>query len=82
MSSAEVIFRYPLVGRVVIRQPQRKPWEDTTIIIEELVSRSTIILMMDYLNKNIISIPTRVLRGGLRYTTVFDSRFTYLYFVK
>ncbi|KAJ8709474.1 hypothetical protein PYW08_009478 [Mythimna loreyi] len=37
MFSAQVVFRYPLVGRVVFRQPQDKPWEDTTIIIESMV---------------------------------------------
>ncbi|CAH0597827.1 unnamed protein product [Chrysodeixis includens] len=37
MSSAQVVFRYPLVGRVVFRQPQDRPWEDTTIIVESLV---------------------------------------------
>lgn len=38
MSSALVIFRYPVVGRVVFRQPQDRPWEDTTIIIESMVT--------------------------------------------
>ncbi|PZC73227.1 hypothetical protein B5X24_HaOG209907 [Helicoverpa armigera] len=37
MSSAQVIFRYPLVGRIIFRQPQDRPWEDTTIIVEGLV---------------------------------------------
>ncbi|KPJ12105.1 hypothetical protein RR48_02994 [Papilio machaon] len=37
MTSAQVIFRYPLVGRVIFRQPQDRPWEDTTIIIEDMV---------------------------------------------
>ncbi|XP_052752768.1 uncharacterized protein LOC113514487 isoform X1 [Galleria mellonella] len=37
LSSAEVIFRYPIVGRVVFRQPLGRPWEDTTIIIESMV---------------------------------------------
>lgn len=37
MSSAEVIFRYPVVGRVIFRQPLGRPWEDTTIIVEGLV---------------------------------------------
>ncbi|XP_068625420.1 uncharacterized protein Rsod isoform X1 [Battus philenor] len=37
MTSAQVIFRYPLVGRVIFRQPLDKPWEDTTIIIENMV---------------------------------------------
>ncbi|KOB69158.1 Superoxide dismutase (Cu-Zn), partial [Operophtera brumata] len=37
MSSALVIFRYPVVGRVIFRQPQDRPWEDTTVIIESMV---------------------------------------------
>ncbi|CAH0720985.1 unnamed protein product, partial [Brenthis ino] len=37
MSSAQAIFRYPLVGRVIFRQPLERPWEDTTIIIESMV---------------------------------------------
>ncbi|GBP28787.1 hypothetical protein EVAR_19831_1 [Eumeta japonica] len=37
MSSAQVIFRYPLVGRVVLRQPVDRPWEDTIVIIESMI---------------------------------------------
>ncbi|CAG4945254.1 unnamed protein product [Parnassius apollo] len=37
MTSAQVIFRYPIVGRVVFRQPLDRPWDDTTIIIESMV---------------------------------------------
>ncbi|XP_028170007.1 uncharacterized protein LOC114359719 isoform X1 [Ostrinia furnacalis] len=37
MSSAQVVFRYPIVGRVVFRQPLGRPWEDTTIIIESMI---------------------------------------------
>ncbi|XP_049880527.1 uncharacterized protein LOC126376997 isoform X2 [Pectinophora gossypiella] len=37
MTSAQVIFRYPIVGRVVFTQPLERPWEDTTIIIESMV---------------------------------------------
>ncbi|CAG9134499.1 unnamed protein product [Plutella xylostella] len=37
LASAEVIFRYPLVGRIVFRQPAEQPWEDTTIIVESLI---------------------------------------------
>ncbi|XP_063389539.1 uncharacterized protein LOC134675251 [Cydia fagiglandana] len=37
MTTAEAVFRYPLVGRVLFRQPQERPWEDTTIIIESLI---------------------------------------------
>ncbi|XP_030019565.2 uncharacterized protein LOC115439736 [Manduca sexta] len=37
MTSAQVIFRYPIVGTVIFRQPLERPWEDTTIIIESMV---------------------------------------------
>ncbi|CAH2230559.1 jg8887 [Pararge aegeria aegeria] len=37
MSTAQVTFRYPLVGRAILRQPLERPWEDTTIIIESMV---------------------------------------------
>ncbi|CAH0763523.1 unnamed protein product [Diatraea saccharalis] len=37
MSSVQVVFRYPIVGRVIFRQPLGRPWEDTTIIIESMV---------------------------------------------
>ncbi|XP_032523297.2 uncharacterized protein LOC116774686 isoform X1 [Danaus plexippus] len=37
MTSARVVFRYPIVGSVLFRQPSERPWEDTTIIIESMV---------------------------------------------
>lgn len=37
MTSAQVVFRYPIVGRVIFRQPLDRPWEDTTVIIESMV---------------------------------------------
>lgn len=37
MTSAEVLFRYPIVGRVIFRQPRDEPWADTTIIVEYLI---------------------------------------------
>lgn len=37
MSTAEVLFRYPIVGRVLFRQPRDQPWADTTIIVEYLI---------------------------------------------
>lgn len=37
MSSAEVLFRYPIVGRVLLRQPRDEPWTDTTILVEYLI---------------------------------------------
>ncbi|KAL0112201.1 hypothetical protein PUN28_011934 [Cardiocondyla obscurior] len=37
MYTAEVIFRYPIAGRILFRQPRDNPETDTTIIIEYLV---------------------------------------------
>lgn len=37
MFTAQVILRYPLVGRVLLRQPKDEPWTDTTILFEYLV---------------------------------------------
>ncbi|CAH2059735.1 unnamed protein product, partial [Iphiclides podalirius] len=37
MTSAQVVFRYPIVGRVIFRQPLERPWEDTTVIIESMI---------------------------------------------
>ena len=37
MTTAEVIFRYPLVGKIIFRQPKNEPEMDTTIIVEQLI---------------------------------------------
>ncbi|XP_071566892.1 uncharacterized protein Rsod isoform X1 [Temnothorax nylanderi] len=37
MYTAEVVFRYPIVGRILFRQPREDPEMDTIIIIEHLV---------------------------------------------
>ncbi|XP_008207466.1 uncharacterized protein LOC100124033 [Nasonia vitripennis] len=37
MITAEVTFRYPIVGKVIFRQPRNEPEMDTTIIIEHLI---------------------------------------------
>ncbi|XP_077282996.1 superoxide dismutase family protein Rsod [Arctopsyche grandis] len=37
MYTAQVILRYPLVGRVILRQPKDEPWVDTSILFEYLV---------------------------------------------
>lgn len=37
MFTAQVLFRYPIVGRVLLRQPSEEPWQDTTIIFEYLI---------------------------------------------
>lgn len=37
MSSAEVLFRYPIVGRVLLRQPRDEPTADTTVLVEYLI---------------------------------------------
>ncbi|CAK9808868.1 Superoxide dismutase [Cu-Zn] B [Anthophora quadrimaculata] len=35
--SAQVVFRYPIVGKIIFRQPKNDPQMDTTIIIENLI---------------------------------------------
>lgn len=37
METAQVLFRYPIVGKILFRQPKEKPWLDTTILIEYLI---------------------------------------------
>ncbi|XP_043258035.1 uncharacterized protein LOC122400578 [Colletes gigas] len=37
MLTAQVVYRYPIVGRIIFRQPQNYPEMDTTIIIENLI---------------------------------------------
>lgn len=37
MSTAEVLFRYPIVGKIIFRQPRDEPWVDTSIIVEYLI---------------------------------------------
>lgn len=37
MFTAEVLFRYPIVGRILFRQPRDEPWVDTSIIVEYLI---------------------------------------------
>ncbi|XP_023244895.1 uncharacterized protein LOC106647898 [Copidosoma floridanum] len=37
MMTAEVVFRYPIVGKIVFRQPRNEPDMDTTIIVEHLI---------------------------------------------
>lgn len=37
MFTAEVLFRYPIVGKILFRQPRDEPWVDTTIIVEYLI---------------------------------------------
>lgn len=34
MTTAQVHFKYPIVGRVLLRQPLDDPYQDTTVIIE------------------------------------------------
>lgn len=34
MVTAQVLFRYPLVGKIIFRQPRDDPLSDTTIIVE------------------------------------------------
>ncbi|CAG9854590.1 unnamed protein product [Phyllotreta striolata] len=35
--TAQVVFRYPLVGRVLLRQARDEPWADTSLLVEYLV---------------------------------------------
>lgn len=37
MFTAQVLFRYPIVGRILFRQPKDEPWQDTTVIVEYLI---------------------------------------------
>lgn len=37
MQTAQLLFRYPIVGKILFRQPKDEPWHDTTIIIEYLI---------------------------------------------
>ncbi|XP_037950401.1 uncharacterized protein LOC119681315 [Teleopsis dalmanni] len=37
MFTAQVLFRYPIVGRVLFRQPAEESWQDTTILFEYLI---------------------------------------------
>jgi hypothetical protein len=37
MLTAQVLFRYPIVGKILFRQPKDHPWLDTTVIIEYLI---------------------------------------------
>lgn len=40
MMTATAVYRYPIVGNIMLRQPADQPWTDTTIIVEMLVSAS------------------------------------------
>lgn len=37
IQTAQVLFRYPLVGKILFRQPKDQPWHDTTVLIEYLI---------------------------------------------
>lgn len=37
METVEILYRYPIVGRVLMRQPKEQPWEDTVIIFEYMI---------------------------------------------
>ncbi|XP_030370724.1 uncharacterized protein LOC115621265 [Scaptodrosophila lebanonensis] len=37
MFTAQVLFRYPVVGRVLLRQPAEQPWQDTMVLFEYLI---------------------------------------------
>lgn len=35
--TAQVIFRYPIVGRILFRQANEEPWADTTVLFEYII---------------------------------------------
>lgn len=35
--TAEVLFRYPVVGRILFRQPKEEPFADTSIFIDYVI---------------------------------------------
>lgn len=35
--TAQVVYRYPIVGRIIFRQPKSDSQMDTTIIVENLI---------------------------------------------
>jgi Copper/zinc superoxide dismutase (SODC) len=37
MQTYQVLFRYPIVGKILFRQPKEQPWQDTTVIVEYLI---------------------------------------------
>lgn len=37
MFTASIVYRYPIVGSIILRQPRDQPWMDTTVIVETLV---------------------------------------------
>jgi hypothetical protein len=37
MQTLQAQFRYPLVGKILFRQPKDEPWHDTTVIVEYLI---------------------------------------------
>lgn len=37
MLTAQVVYRYPIVGKIIFRQSQNDPQMDTTILIENLI---------------------------------------------
>lgn len=37
MTTAQVLFRYPIVGRVLFRQAAEEYWQDTTVIFEYMI---------------------------------------------
>jgi hypothetical protein len=37
IQTAQLLFRYPIVGKILFRQPKDQPWHDTTVIVEYLI---------------------------------------------
>jgi Cu/Zn superoxide dismutase len=37
IQTLQILFRYPIVGKIIFRQPMNQPWYDTTVLIEYLI---------------------------------------------
>lgn len=37
MTTVEILYKYPIVGRVLLRQPKEQPWEETVVLFEYLI---------------------------------------------
>lgn len=37
METVEILYRYPIVGRILMRQPKDQPWDETVILFEYLI---------------------------------------------
>lgn len=63
MISATALYRYPIVGTIMLRQPADSPFTDTTVIVETLVN-----FLFNFLFVNSLS-SFRCTQMGLQWTT-------------